>query len=136
MPDSNYSEEALGFEDATSKLWALNWYRFLTNDKPVNDVYPHYSLTDEEIEGLLSLTSREYDGDRYYLPFEAVALRISSDPAYATNVSQDGYSAQYASAARLSSNIRAVALRHTAHLYPREILGLIGVPRWNLHPRF
>jgi hypothetical protein len=129
-PTRIYQEEKLWVEDATSEDWAIAWFRFLTNDKPSGEVWPHFSLSDDEISGLLTATSQTYGQYEYYFPFEAVALRLLSNPEYATSVSEDGYSAAFATAAELVKHMRTVAIRHTKKLYPEALHIAVGLERY------
>lgn len=130
-----YDETQLWLGDATSENWAIAWFRFLTNDKPKGTVWPHFSLSDDEISGLLTITQKSLNGFDYYFPFEAVALRISTNPEYAVSVSEDGYSAAFNTSAELVKHIKTQAYRHTAHLYPEALQPLVGVPRVSMYPR-
>jgi hypothetical protein len=116
--------------------WGLSWYRFLSGDKPVNDVYPAFSLEDEEIQGLLYLTSKVSDGSRYYFPQEALIMKILSDPGYAIQISEESYSTTFVSPEKLAEQIRSVASRHLTGFYPPELSGSLGLSSARFTPRF
>lgn len=116
--------------------WGISWYRFLAGDKPVNSVYPAFSLDDEEIQGLLYLTSKVSDGSRYYFPQEALIMKILSDPSYAVQISEESYSTTFVSPDKLAEQIRSVASRHLTGFYPDDLSGSLGLASTRLTPRF
>lgn len=134
--DKTYDTTNLGLGTPNSLAWGLAWYRFLSNDKPVNEVYPQYSLEDEEIEGLLEVTSLRVDGLKYYLPHEALVMRITTDPTYAVQVSEESYSQTFLSPQKLAENIRGSAALHLRNEYPEEIRNQVGFAKIRLAARF
>lgn len=127
-----YEPETLALGSPNQIEWGLAWYRFLSGDKPsditANEVYPQYSLTDEEIEGLLTITSVVFDGSSYYVPHEALVMKIMTDPTYAVQVSEESYSQTFVSPHKLAENIRGLAQRHLEKLYPGDVVfGFINI---------
>jgi hypothetical protein len=131
-----YDTTDLTLSAPSSLAWGLAWYRFLSNDKPVNAVYPQYSLDDEEVEGLLEITALRVDGQKYYLPHEALIMRITTDPTYAVQVSEESYSQTFLSPQKLAENIRGAAALHLKGEYPEDIRGLVGFAKLRLAARF
>jgi hypothetical protein len=130
----SYDSDYLSQNDPTSLDWGINVYRFFAKDIPQGGVYPEHSLEDEEISGLLEITSKTVNGVKYYLPFEALATNILTNPSYAISVSEDGYSSSFSSAADLARQIRTEAVRIFSQYYPAELR--LGVPRFIGNPRF
>ena len=123
-----YEPENLALGSPNQLDWGIAWYRFLSGDKPVGGVYPQFSLEDEEIEGLLILTSVSFDGATYYAPHEALVMRIMTDPAYAIQISEESYSQTFVSPHKLAENIRGLAQRHLEKLYPGDVVfGFINI---------
>lgn len=131
-----YEPELLAAGTPESLGWAIAWYRFLAGDKPVNDVYPQFSLDDDEIEGLLRITSIQSGGVRYYLPHEALASKILSDPSYAVQISEESYSQTFVTPNKVAENIRSIAERHFSGLYPSDVASRLGFNLLRLTPRF
>src|SRR6056297_1294851 len=132
----SYDTSILDIGTPQDIVWARNWYRFLSGDKPINDVYPEFSLQDEEIDALLWATRGAYLGIEYYLPQEALVAKILSDPGYASQVSEEGYSATFRDAQEFARAFRSTANRHFGWLYPEQIQSKLATPTWKLHPRF
>lgn len=120
--------------DAQSLIWALNWYRRLANDIPEGEVYPAFSLEDEEIEGLLRLTMTVIDGVNYYMPHEALIFRVTTDPSYAVQIAEESYSQTFVSPDKLTENIRNNAQRHLIKFYPEDTN--LGVTNVGMTPGF
>lgn len=113
-----YVIDDLELRDPTSIDWALAFARFLARETPVNSVFPAHSLEDEEWVAMLETTARAQGGISYYLPHEAVAVKILTDPTYALSVTEEGYSGTFRSPEALAAYLRTEYGRNFADLYP------------------
>lgn len=130
MPQT-YDINALSTNDPTDEAWALAWARLLSRDYPTNEVYPAHSLKDEEWEAFLRVTAVTVDGDTYFRPFKAVAMKIATDPTYALAVTEDGYSGTFRNPQELVAHLEMVSVGFS-ELYPPEV----NISSYKLVPRF
>lgn len=129
-----YDQTKAAINNPTNLDWAIYWFRFLANDKPSESVWPMDSLTDEEVTGILTLTSRTIKSTRYYLPHEALASKIQSDPDYFLSHSEESYSVSRVDPAKLVDGIRKMAQRNFGHIYPSEVAASLGFSSLRLTP--
>lgn len=108
--------------DSTSQDWALAWFRVITRDKPTNGVYPIYSLTDSEIIGYLNITASYLGSEKHYLPFEAVAVKIETDPTYALSISWEGFSETRRNPLEIAQSLRKTYRNLLGKCYPVGLL--------------
>jgi len=106
-----YSEAHLALKDPTDPNWALAYARFLLRDKPNEvGVFPANSLSNEEIDVILSATSAvdSYPDTpvTYYRPHEAAALIIESDSERLESYSEGGTSGTLRKTANVARSVR------------------------------
>lgn len=121
-----YEIERLADSQPTSVEWGLVWCRMLAKETPSDGVFPAFSIEDEEWSGLLLATSKEVAGVRYYLPWEAVAVKLLTDPTWAMNVTEEGYSQAFRSPEDIANHLRGVVANSMSSLYPAEIASTMG----------
>lgn len=129
-----YDIQELASKDATSLTWGLAWCRLLAKETPSDGVFPVFSLEDEEWNALLGATSVSSRDTIYFLPWEAVALKLLTDPSYALSVTEEGYSQAFRSPEEIANHLRGVVASTLAGLYPPEMSSSMGsmvlVPRF------
>ncbi|MEM4709854.1 MAG: hypothetical protein QXT97_02560 [Candidatus Diapherotrites archaeon] len=108
--------------DTTSIVWARNFFRVISKDVPTDfdageGAYPPYSLHDEEIDVFLNATKV----GSYFIPWEALALKIETDQTYAESISMSGYQQTFRSARELASDVRNRFKANMLKFYPTEV---------------
>lgn len=107
--------------DLTNLEWARAQTRLFLRDKPNEfDVWPDASLHDEEIDAYIALSRVVVEGTSYYLPHEAAARVLETNPEALKTYAGDGWTETFRDPGEVADDIRKAGKRFEAEIPTTE----------------